>query len=51
MTGGRVLVTCTSKVLLYPDDLSPQQAQFLLAAGHFRLSGQGHADRLMKSRG
>jgi hypothetical protein len=29
----------------------PQQAQFPLAAGHFRLSGRGHADQLMKSRG
>ena len=48
---GRVVVACTSKVLLYLDDLSPQQAQFPLVAGHFRLSSRGHADRLMKSQG
>src|SRR4051794_16142555 len=50
VTGGRVVVACTSKVLLYPD-LSPQQAQFLQVAGHFRLSNPTHAERLVKSRG
>ncbi|MDT7700258.1 MAG: hypothetical protein QOJ30_2583 [Pseudonocardiales bacterium] len=48
---GRVVVACTSKVLLYLEDLGPQQAQFPLVAGHFRLSGHGHADHLTKNRG
>jgi hypothetical protein len=48
---GRVVVTCTSKVPLHPDDSRPQQSQFPLVARHFRLSGHGHADCLMKSPG
>src|SRR5215218_9519847 len=48
---GRVVVACTSKVPLHQVDLSPQQAQFLLVARHFRLSGHGHADQLTKSPG
>jgi hypothetical protein len=51
MTFGRVVVACTSNVLLYLEDLGPQQAQFPLVAGHFGLSKTEHADQLMKSRG
>src|SRR3954451_8235809 len=50
VTGGPIVVACTSKVLLCLYDLSPQQAQFLLVVEHFRLSSHGHADHLMKSR-
>jgi hypothetical protein len=48
---GRVVMACTLKVLLYSDELGPQQAQSLLVAGHFRLCGHGHAIQLTKSRG
>ena len=34
-----------------PVDLRLQQSQFPLVAGHFRLSGHGPADQLMKSPG
>jgi hypothetical protein len=34
MTGGRVVVACTSKVLLCLDHLSPQQAQLFTAEAH-----------------
>jgi hypothetical protein len=48
---GRVPIACTSKVLLYLDDLGPQQVQSSLVAGHFPLSGLGHGNTLTKSRG
>lgn len=39
MTRGRVLVGCTSKVPLGPDQTGPRQTNFLLINGHFRLPG------------
>src|SRR6185312_6507936 len=48
---GRMVVGCTSKVPLHQVQLGPQQAQSRLVKGHFRLSGNRHADRLVKSQG
>jgi hypothetical protein len=48
---GRVVVACTSKVLLYPVDLRLQQSQFPLVAGHFVYPGPDTPRPLMKSPG